>query len=67
MSQDAADLTTRLRRLKRMRSSPGVVLDRVDHEALTWAIELGEQEQGRLEAARTARAEDDTRPIGPVR
>lgn len=64
MTGDAAE---NLRRLKRMRSSPGVVLDRVDHEALTWAIELGEKEQGRLETARTARAEDDTRPIGPGR
>lgn len=31
-------------RLERMRRSPGVTLDRLDHAALTWAIALGQRE-----------------------
>lgn len=52
-------------RLERMRASPGVVLDRVDHDALAWAVELGERERRRLELERLERAEDDTQRLGP--
>lgn len=52
-------------RLERMRASPGVVLDRVDHDALEWALELAQREHRRLELERLERAEDDTQRLGP--